>query len=326
MTDQGKKEIATPEEPIEDQEQGKEEEGVDFFDDDATPPEDKKEEQGEEKQFYTPDELEDLAKRIAEGEDVHVDTSRLSPEGKAIWQELQRGITPKLQERAMLEKALDKALSNPSIAKELINDDELVNTISQHPELRQKLEQAREFAQGKRDFNLEDQAYEVAKEEYRKRYGKDFDEEFASFRDQRRFQRLWDEAYNQLEQQTRVEIQRKAFEQGFIKFSQAAAEKYKEPFDEIWQKVNQFAEESLTVREYKELDQKFTQAIVSGDIVKALSIIDQVRAKMENATDKNSEKPKVTTPPPQEGGSAEIDIESENEPLTKEKAFAEFFV
>ena len=58
------------------------------------------------KPMYTTEEIETLLKQSDDG-DAKVDFDRLSPEGKAIWKSVDRGLKPKLQERVELKRRLE---------------------------------------------------------------------------------------------------------------------------------------------------------------------------------------------------------------------------
>lgn len=62
--------------------------------------------------FYSPEEIEDMLRRSEDGEDVKINFDRLTPEGKAIWKSVDRGLKPKLQERAELKRRLEVLEAN----------------------------------------------------------------------------------------------------------------------------------------------------------------------------------------------------------------------
>ncbi|MHC4616413.1 MAG: hypothetical protein ACYTEQ_01535 [Planctomycetota bacterium] len=83
---------------------------------------------------YTPEEIEQL---LQSEDDASVDLRRLSPEGQAIFKSVDRGLKPKLRERAELKKRLDaieqqasgrQEPAQPTIEEEFNKNPELVLT------------------------------------------------------------------------------------------------------------------------------------------------------------------------------------------------------
>ncbi|ADO44945.1 hypothetical protein Hydth_0545 [Hydrogenobacter thermophilus TK-6] len=127
--------------------------------------------QGEKQEYYTPEEIQKI------GIDK-LDPNRIPPELLPWYKSMQADYTRKTQalaeERKAIEKLLDKALTDPELAKRFIQDPELVQTAQKHPQLAQKLMAVSQLAQPKK--NPFDDIVEQAKRMVEAQFGEPFDE------------------------------------------------------------------------------------------------------------------------------------------------------
>ena len=130
------------------------------------------EQKQEQQRYYTPEEIKQI------GIDK-LDPNRIPPELLPWYKSMQADYTRKTQavaeERRVVEKLLDKALSHPELAKEFMNDPELVSLAQKHPELGQKLQAVSQMAQPEQKSPI-DLITEQAKKLVEQQLGEEFDE------------------------------------------------------------------------------------------------------------------------------------------------------
>jgi len=132
----------------------------------------KQEEAQPQKNYYSPEEIEKI------GIDK-LDPNRLPPELVPFYKSMQADYTRKTQavaeERKLIERLLDKALSHPEVAKEFMNDPDLVAAAQRYPQLAQKLQAVSQMAQPQAVSPIK-QLTEMAKKAVEQELGEEFDE------------------------------------------------------------------------------------------------------------------------------------------------------
>ena len=136
-------------------------------------PEGQEETKEEKPDYYTPEEIREL------GID-RLDPNRIPPELLPWYKSMQADYTKKTQalaeERKTVEKLLDKALSDPELAKKLMADADFLRVAQSHPQLAQKLQAVSQLAQPTQPKNPLDAIVEQAKRVVEAQLGEQFDE------------------------------------------------------------------------------------------------------------------------------------------------------
>ena len=189
------------------------------------------------------------------------------------------------------EVLLDVALQDPEVAKRLLSNPSFVAFAQSNPKLAEKLQsvqiqntQPEPQPQQPNDplYDIARQAAMQASQMYKQMTGDDFDPVLASPEERAYYDLLqkqaMDKLYSDYQQQIQMQQQQQAAEQTLNVVNNLAVQRFGPSFlNEIQEIIN-----SLPVAEYQKLDQEFTEAVYSGDINKALSIYESLRARKLN--------------------------------------------
>ena len=221
-------------------------------------PEDVKVEEQQSKEekpnYYTPEEIQEI------GIDK-LDPNRIPPELLPWYKSMQADYTRKTQalaeERRVLEKVLDKALSHPELAKQFMSDPELIAAVQNHPELAGKLQAVSQMAQPEQQNPIKSIA-----EQARKLVEQQFGEEFDEFNPEHMA------AFNIAVQQIQAQVQREqAFQQRITQL------KASEPH---FEEIDRYAEQKLSQMPYSEAV-KIINALQNGDFETVANFWEQCR-------------------------------------------------
>ena len=240
--------------------------------------------------YYTPEEISELGLE-------KLDPNRLHPELVPFYKSMQADYTRKTQalaeERRAIERVLDKALSHPELAKEFMNDPELISLAQKHPELAQKLQAVSRVAQSQ-DVNPIKRLTEMAKKAVEQELGEEFDE------------------FNP-EHMTALALKVLEIRQQYAR-QQAIQQKLAElqASEPHFAEIDRYAKEKLAQMPYAEAV-KIEQALKNGDIEAVLSFWEQCRKEWYQ---KNlNPQPSQPAPPPVEGaGKGEVEVSVRPDP------------
>jgi len=127
------------------------------------------------------------------------------------------------------------------------------------------------------------EAAKLANDEYKRLYGEDFDQLTATPEQLATFNSLLMEYHQQLknayEEQVKQLEQQQIVEQRVAQVMQAAKQKFGE--DTI-EKIKNEIIPNLTVKEYWDLERRFDEVILKGDVNSALAIYEEILAKAKN--------------------------------------------
>ena len=193
------------------------------------------------------------------------------------------------------EVLLDVALQDPEVAKRLLSNPSFVAFAQSNPKLAEKLQsvqiqntQPEPQPQQPNDplYDIARQAAMQASQMYKQMTGDDFDPVLASPEERAYYDLLqkqaMDKLYSDYQQQIQMQQQQQAAEQTLNMVNNLAVQRFGPSFlNGIREIIN-----SLPVAEYQKLDQEFTEAVYSGDINKALSIYESLRARKLNTAQK----------------------------------------
>lgn len=189
------------------------------------------------------------------------------------------------------EVLLDVALQDPEVAKRLISNPSFVAFAQSNPKLAEKLQsvqiqnaQPEPQTQQPNDplYDIARQAAMQANQMYKQMTGEDFDPVLATPEERAYYDLLqkqaMDKLYSDYQQQIQMQQQQQVAEQTLNVVNNLAVQRFGPSFlNEIQEIIN-----SLPVAEYQKLDKEFTEAVFSGDINKALSIYESLRARKFN--------------------------------------------
>ena len=275
-------------------------------------PAEQEEQAQEQQQYYTPEEIRELGLE-------KLDPNRLPPELVPFYKSMQADYTRKTQalaeERKAIERVLDKALSHPELAREFMNDPELVGLAQRHPELAQKLQAVSQMAQPEQQDPYSSIAQEAAKE-FKERYGEDFDpldEKHVAAFQAIIAQKVAEKTIEQtFERQLQAVLEKQRQQEVLRKIETLRAE---EPhFDEI----DVYAQQKLLQLPF----QKILELQQGGDEA-ILNFWEQCRKEwyQKNAVNQQAQQQQPTspTPPPVEGGgNQQVPSEPSPEELLKQ--------
>jgi len=191
------------------------------------------------------------------------------------------------------EVLLDVALQDPEVAKRLLTNPSFVAFAQSNPKLADKLQsvqiqdtqsEPQTQTQQPNDplYDIAKQAAQQANQLYKQMTGENFDPVLATPEERAYYDLLqkqtMDKLYSDYQQQIQMQQQQQMAEQTLNVINNLAVQKFGPSFiSELQEIIN-----SLPVAEYQKLDKEFSEAVVSGDVNKALSIYESLRARKLN--------------------------------------------
>jgi len=192
------------------------------------------------------------------------------------------------------EILLDVALQDAEVAKRLLSNPSFVAFAQSNPNLAEKLKAVQiqntppeppAQAQQPDDplFDIARQAAQQANQLYKQMTGNDFDPVLASPEERAYYDLLqkqtMDRLYSEYQQQVQMQQQQQIVQQSLQAVNAAAVQKFGQNFRERFKE----ALDSIPYGEYQKFDKEFSEAVVTGDINKAISVVERLLAKQANS-------------------------------------------